>query len=126
MTRTIPASCADAERLAEYADGRLRQPDCDEVEAHLAVCRACREVLLAVAEFAQREREELTHVAPDSRRYEMAIASLAPGERLVLLARYESLLSFDEIARTLSLSTADVRAVFASTVMKLRVILTRQ
>lgn len=126
MTRLLQDTCTDAERLAEYADGRLAQPDCDEVEAHLDVCRACREVLVAVAGFAQREREALTHVAPDSHRYEKAIAALAPGERLVLLARYESLLSFDEIAGALSLSTPDVRAVFASAVMKLRVMLTRQ
>lgn len=121
-----PGICTDAERLAEYADGRLRQPDCDEVEAHLDVCSACREVLTAVAAFAQREREQLAHPAPDTHRYERAIASLAPRERVVLLARYESLHSFEEIGSTLSMRTEDVRAVFATTVMKLRVVLARQ
>jgi DNA-directed RNA polymerase specialized sigma24 family protein len=122
----LAGTCTDAERLAEYADGRLLHPDCDEVEAHLEVCSACREVLTAVAAFAQREREQLAHPAPDSLRYERAIASLAPHERDVLLARYESLLSFEEIARARSLSTADVRSVFATTVMKLRLVLARQ
>jgi len=81
---------------------------------------------MAVAAFAHREREQLAHPAPDSYRYERAIASLAPRERVVLLARCESLHSFEEIASALSLSTTDVRAVFATTVMKLRVELARQ
>jgi DNA-directed RNA polymerase specialized sigma24 family protein len=123
----IPAeTCTDAERLAEYADGRLRQPDCDEVEAHLDVCSPCREVLTAVAAFAQREREQLAHPAPDLLRYERAIASLAPREQAVFLARYESIRSFEEIAGAMAMTTADVRAVFATTVMKLRLVLARQ
>jgi DNA-directed RNA polymerase specialized sigma24 family protein len=120
-----PRVCTDAERLAGYADGRLPPPDCDEIEAHLACCAACRDVLLEVAAFAARERERVVSPAPDNDSYERAIASLAPAERAVLLARSDNLIGFEEIAGTLDVETEEARKLFASAVMKLRVRLTR-
>ncbi len=125
MIRLPAGTCTDAERLAQYADGRLEHPDCAEVETHLERCSACRDVLMAVTAFAQRERGRISSSAVDSHRYEEAIASLAPGERTVLLARYEHVLGFEEIARTLGMDTHGARALFASAVMKLRVRLAR-
>jgi DNA-directed RNA polymerase specialized sigma24 family protein len=82
-------------------------------------------VLTEVTAFAQRQRARLSSPPPDTHRYARAIASLAPDERRVLIARHEDLVSFEDIGVAMGISTGAARALFASAVMKLRVLLAR-
>ena len=56
---TAPGVCVDPETMAAWTEGRLRATEAATVEAHLASCASCQEVL---AVFARTETEPLAPV----------------------------------------------------------------
>ncbi len=57
--------CPSAERLATYLDHNLESAEVNVMEAHLAACRLCRRVALAVVQSRQAVPDP---VIPQSRR----------------------------------------------------------
>jgi tetratricopeptide (TPR) repeat protein len=62
------AGCPPAERLAEYVDGVLAPDDRLAVEAHLADCQDCRDVVYEATRIAQQIGVSAAAAAPAARR----------------------------------------------------------
>jgi hypothetical protein len=95
LVDTDGAACPDTERLAEYADHTLPEPDRVAIERHLAGCPDCRSALVVAVSFREQdERAGVTSVVPPVRvvpfRRRWVIATgvaVAAAAALVLVVR---------------------------------------
>ena len=70
-----PGACPDPETFAAYLDGTLAASERAAVEAHVAGCADCREVLAESARFREGESPVTTPVVPFYRRRNWAVAA---------------------------------------------------
>jgi tetratricopeptide (TPR) repeat protein len=89
VTEDLQTACPDAERLAEYVEGRLDGNARAHVEAHLAECEMCRDVVAETLLLQAEDDKEDTPGTVIPFPVKVIAAALAVAASLVLVLRVQ-------------------------------------